>query len=81
MDGSRVIGPGQLDGSRVIDPGQSTTVDSTNIDCRTQIQKMNHAAATFVPDSWCAAHIKCGGFSTLWPFCKTAIFRLPLIGI
>ena len=34
-----------------------------------------------IPDSRCAAHIKCGGLSTFWPFRKTTLFRLSLIRI
>ncbi len=43
--------------------------------------RMHHGAA-FVPDSWCAAHIICRRCSgTLWPFCETAVFRLPLVRV
>jgi hypothetical protein len=50
------------------------------VDCKAQIQEIK-TGTTSVPDSWCAAHIKCGGFSTFGPFRETAIFRLSLIRI
>ena len=47
---------------------------------RAKIQTIKTGRAS-IPDSRCAAHIKCGGFSTFWPFRKTAICRLSLIRI
>ncbi len=34
-----------------------------------------------VPDSWCAANIKCRRCIIVWPFCKTALFWLYLVRI
>jgi hypothetical protein len=50
------------------------------VDCRAKFQEIKAGKAS-EPDSRCAAHIKCGEFSTFWPFRKTAIFRLSLIRI